>query len=181
MHGTILPDVGELEAWKHCPQCGADLEREEDATKVECRSCGFRHYAHSQVTACAIVADDKGRVLLTRRAGPPFEGRWDLPGGFASEGEHPHDAVRRELEEETGLRVEPRELLGIWMDRYSEDGKDGPATMNLYFTASLAGGTAEPSDDVAELRWARPDEFPPRDELAFHIADVLDAWRKQHA
>jgi NAD+ diphosphatase len=173
--------VAELDEWKHCPRCGTELEREEGGAKVECRACGFRHYAHSQVTACAIVEDAAGRVLLTRRAGPPFAGRWDLPGGFVGEGEHPHDAVKRELREETGLEIDARELLGIWMDRYGESGDDGAATMNLYFTASAAGGQGRPSDDVTELWWARPDVFPPRDELAFHIADVLDAWRNQHA
>jgi ADP-ribose pyrophosphatase YjhB (NUDIX family) len=172
--------VGELETWEHCPRCGEGLDHDEDFTKVECPNCHFRHYAHSQVTACAVVEDDEGRVLLTRRAGPPFEGRWDLPGGFVGEGEHPHDAVRRELREETALEVEPHDLLGIWMDRYSEDGQDGPSTLNLYFTASARGGEGEPSDDVTEIRWARPDELPSTDELAFHIADVLDAWRNEH-
>jgi 8-oxo-dGTP diphosphatase len=132
------------------------------------------------VTVCAVVADDRGRVLLTRRAGPPFDGYWDLPGGFVGEAEHPHDAVKRELREETGLDVEPEELVGIWVDRYAERGEEGPATLNLYFTASARGGEGQPSDDVAELRWARPDEFPPADELAFHIADVLEAWRNKY-
>lgn len=172
--------MGELASWKHCPRCGADLEVEEGGAKAECPRCAFRHYAHSQVTACAIVVDDAGRVLLSRRGAEPFEGRWDLPGGFLGEGEHPHDAVRRELAEETGLEVEPRELVGIWMDRYSED-DSGPATMNLYFTAVAAGGEGTPADDVTELRWARPDELPPPEELAFHIADVLRVWREQHS
>ncbi len=172
--------MGEVGSWKHCPRCGSALEVEEDGTKAECSRCGFRHYAHSQVTACAIVVDGAGRVLLSRRGASPFEGRWDLPGGFVGEGEHPRDAVRRELNEETGLVVEPHELVGIWMDRYSED-DSGPATMNLYFAATKIGGQGEPADDVTELRWAAPDELPPPDEFAFHIADVLRVWRNQHS
>ena len=173
--------MGEVGTWRRCPQCGAELEHDEGEAKVECPQCGFRHYAHSQVTACAIVADDEGRVLLTRRANPPYEGYWDLPGGFVGEAEHPHDAVRRELREETGLDVEPKELIGIWVDRYAERGENGPATMNLYFAASARGGEGEPGDDVAELRWSRPAEFPPPQELAFHIAEVLQTWRNEHA
>jgi 8-oxo-dGTP diphosphatase len=181
VHATILPDVGELETWRHCPRCGAGLEHDEDGAKVECPECEFQHHAHSHATACAVVVDDRGRVLLTRRAGPPYEGYWDLPGGFIGEAEHPHDAVRRELDEETGLAVEPRDLIGVWIDRYAEQGEDGPATMNLYFTATATGGEGEPNDDVAELRWVGRDEFPQGDELAFHIAEVLEAWRQQHA
>lgn len=112
-----------------------------------------------------------------RRAGEVYDGYWDLPGGFLDEGEHPLDAMRRELKEETGLDVEPLDFLGIWMDRYSEDGS-GDATLNLYWTARVAGGEEEAADDVSELRWFEPDALPPRDELAFHIADVLSAWQK---
>jgi 8-oxo-dGTP diphosphatase len=177
-HRRILPEVGELTSWRHCPRCGSDLEISDEGAKAECARCDFRHYASSQVTACAIVVDD-GKVLLARRGGPPFEGRWDLPGGFVAEGEHPLDAVRRELREEAGLEIEPRELVGIWMDHYSED-ESGPSTMNLYFTATSRGGDAKAADDVAELRWTRADDVPPPGELAFHIADVLRVWRDEH-
>jgi len=172
--------VGELASWSHCPQCAADLDVATDQSKAECPDCGFTHYAHSAVTACAVTVDDAGRVLLTRRARPPFEGRWDLPGGFVGEAEHPVEAIKRELREETGLDVEPGVFIGIWMDRYSE-GESGPSTMNLYFEATARGGEGQPADDVAELRWCAPDELPPPERLAFHIADVLRAWRDQHA
>jgi NAD+ diphosphatase len=181
VHATILPDMGELETWRHCPRCTTALEHDGDGTKVDCPACGFSHYAHSQVTACAIVEDERGRVLLTRRGGPPFAGRWDLPGGFVDEGEHPYEAVKRELHEETGLEIEPQRFVGIWMDTYAEPGEDGPATLNLYVTATSHGGEGVATDDVAELRWTAPGELPPRGELAFHIADVLDAWRNEHA
>lgn len=172
--------MGELASWRHCPECGEKLEVTEEGAKAECTSCDFRHYAGPQVTACAVVVDGEGRVLLARRGGPPFEGRWDLPGGFVGEVEHPKDAVKRELREETGLEIEPGDLVGIWMDRYSEDGS-GPSTMNLYFTATSRDGDTQADDDVSELRWTRPDDFPPPDELAFHIADVLRVWRDEHA
>lgn len=116
--------------------------------------------------------------MLTRRAGDPDAGRWDLPGGFVGEGEHPHDALRRELREETGLEVEPRDFVGVWMDTY---GEGGPATLNLYWTAAAADGEATAADDVAEVGWFAPDDLPAPGELAFHIPLVLDAWREQHA
>jgi 8-oxo-dGTP diphosphatase len=147
--------------------------------RAECPECGFRAWASSKPTACAVVVDDDGRVLLARRAGEVFHGYWDLPGGFLDEGEHPLDALRRELREETGLDVEPAEFIGIWMDRYG-DGEDAHATLNLYWTARVLDGEAQPADDVSELAWFPPEEFPPAGELAFHIADVLSAWREQH-
>jgi 8-oxo-dGTP diphosphatase len=126
------------------------------------------------------VVDDDGRVLLARRAVPVFHGYWDLPGGFLDEGEHPLDGLRRELREETGLEVEPSEFLGIWIDRYGDD-EGAHATLNLYWTARVLGGEQEAADDVSELAWFRPNELPPPERLAFHIAEVLATWREQHA
>jgi 8-oxo-dGTP diphosphatase len=129
-------------------------------------------------TASALVEDDAGRLLLARRAVPPGLGLWDVPGGYLEEGEHPLDGLRRELREEAGVEIEPGGLLGIWMDAYG-DADDANATLNLYWRARIASGEPAPADDVAELRWFRPDELPPAAELAFRsTADVLDAWRE---
>ena len=137
-------------------------------------------HASSKPTACALVTDEHGRLLLARRAGEPFAGRWDLPGGFLEEGEHPLDALRRELLEETGLTVEPGEFVGVWMDRYGE-GADAPSTLTLYWTARAGAGEGRAADDVSELRWFAPDELPSGEETAFHVDEVLLAWRQQHA
>jgi ADP-ribose pyrophosphatase YjhB (NUDIX family) len=174
-----LHAVPELSRWRFCPACGAAVTVE-NAARVGCSECGFRAWASSKPTACAVVVDEEGRVLLARRAGAVFHGYWDLPGGFLDEGEHPLDALRRELREETGLDVEPGDFIGIWMDRYGDDA-DARATLNLYWTARVLGGDAKAADDVSELAWFRPDQLPPVGETAFHIADVLDVWRKQHA
>jgi 8-oxo-dGTP diphosphatase len=174
-----LHAVPELSRWKFCPVCGAETEIEE-GRRAECLSCGYRAWASSKPTACAIVTDEQGRVLLARRAGEPFRGYWDLPGGFLEEGEHPLDALRRELREETGLEVEPGEFLGIWMDRYG-DAEDAHATLNLYWSARVLSGEPQAADDVSELAWFSPDELPTAEELAFHIGEALATWREQHA
>jgi 8-oxo-dGTP diphosphatase len=144
---------------------------------VSCPQCGFVGYANSQPTASAVVRADDGSILLARRAGPPDEGKWDLPGGFLEEGEHPLDAVARELREETGLEIEPLELVAVEMDVYGE-AEDAPATLNLYWTARVLSGDPEPADDVGELRWFRPSELPGEHELAFaNVARVLARFR----
>jgi ADP-ribose pyrophosphatase YjhB (NUDIX family) len=172
--------VGDLDGWKHCPVCATPIEPEDG--RVECAECGFVTYAHSTPTASAVVADGEGRVLLSRRANDPAAGRWDLPGGFLDEGEHPVDCLIRELREEAGIGIIDVRFLGIWMDTYVYK-RRVVATLNLYYSARIGKGTPEPADDVAELRWFRPDGVPVG-ELAFgHITEVLSAWsaRNQHS
>jgi ADP-ribose pyrophosphatase YjhB (NUDIX family) len=173
--GRIVAVVGELGEWRFCPRCRAELRHE--GSRVECESCGFVAYASSKPTAGALV-EDRGRVLLARRAHEPFKGNWDIPGGFLEEGEHPLDGLRRELREETGLEIEPLEFLGVWMDRYGGD-STAEATINLYWTARVVSGEPEPADDVSELAWFEPGSFPGSDELAFeNVALVLAAYRR---
>jgi len=176
----ILPDVGELDAWRHCPRCGSALESH-DGSSVECTSCGLSHYASSKPTASGLVLDGEGRILLARRAHEPDAGKWDLPGGFLEEGEDPRDALRRELNEETGLEVEPVAFFDVVVDRYGDD-DEAQHTLNLYWTCHIVAGEPEPADDVAELSWFAPDRLPPRKELAFrNNAEVLSRWRDEHA
>jgi 8-oxo-dGTP diphosphatase len=165
--------VGELSGWRYCPRCASELTGDE--ARLECPACGFVAYASSAPTASALVVDG-GRVLFSRRRYEPFAGRWDLPGGFLQEGEHPLDALRRELTEETGLTVEPERFVGVWIDDYADR-----KTLNLYWTARILFGEPQPADDVTELRWFGPDDVP-AEELAFdHIPEVLSAWRQQNA
>jgi ADP-ribose pyrophosphatase YjhB (NUDIX family) len=173
--------VGFLDGWRFCPRCRSELDPE--ARKVTCRACGFVAYATSAPTACALVVDAAGRLLLARRSSPVFDGYWDIPGGFLGEGEDPLDALRRELREETGLDIEPEEFAGMYTDWYSEggEGEGVVATLNLYWTARVVGGEPRPEDEVSELRWFARDELPPAEQMAFrNVARVVSAWRARH-
>jgi ADP-ribose pyrophosphatase YjhB (NUDIX family) len=169
--------VGELDSWKHCPVCTTPVKSE--GGKVECPECGFLDYANPKPTASALVLDDEGRIMFSRRARDPAAGKFDLPGGFVEEGEHPLECLHRELREEAGISLRDTEFVGIFMDWYSVRERR-VSTLNLYWSARIADGTPAPADDVTELRFFAPDEVP-RDELAFeHLPDVISAWRARN-
>ena len=153
--------MAELESWRHCPRCGAAIEPLDGGARVECSSCGFKHYASSKPTASGLVIDGAGRILLARRAGEPEAGKWDLPGGFLEEGEDPKAALARELAEETSLEVELLEFFDVVVDRYGDD-DEAQHTLNLYWKCGVLSGEPTPADDVAELRWFARDELPAR-------------------
>jgi len=165
-----------LDGWTYCPRCRAGLER--GKRLVSCPACGFEAWAHSVPGVQALVERD-GRILLGRRAYDPGLGRWDLPGGFLEEGEHPLDGLRRELLEETGLEIEPTVFFGAWMQEYA-----GRMVLCLTWLARAVGGGPAAGDDLVELRWFGPDELPRPDELAFEtFVEILSAWRtrQKHA
>jgi ADP-ribose pyrophosphatase YjhB (NUDIX family) len=174
-HGPIVACVVRLVGWKQCPRCAKPLEN--DGATARCHACGFVAHASSEPTACALVLDHGGRVLLARRAFEPERGKWDLPGGFLAEGEEPLDGLRRELREEAGVEIEPLEFVGVWVDRYGDD-EDAIATLNLYWTARIVSGEPAPADDVSELSWFSLDDLPPEEELAFeNVAKALRSRR----
>jgi NAD+ diphosphatase len=169
--------VGRLDGWKRCPRCTASLRHENG--RVECDACGFVEYANSKPTASALVLDDEGRVMLSRRGIDPAAGKWDFPGGFVEEGEHPVECLHRELREEAGIGLRDTEFLGVFMDWY-DTGQATVSTLNLYWTARIADGAPDPRDDVDELRFFALDGIP-ADELAFvHLPDVVSALRRRH-
>jgi len=166
-----------LHGWRFCPRCAGRLDLTEAPGRVACTSCASVFYANSAPCACAIVEDDEGRVLLGRRAVEPYRGFWDTPGGYLNELEDPLDGLRRELLEETGLTIEPKRFLGVWIDTYG-DRPTANATLNLFWVVGIAAGEPVAADDVAELRWFAPDELPAADELAFSLLPtVFAAWR----
>lgn len=167
--------MGRVDSWRYCPRCSTELEHSDG--RVDCPSCGFKAHSYSETTVGALVVDGD-RLLLVRRARDPHGGTWDVPGGFLEEGEAPLDGLRRELEEETGLEIEPGRFVDALLDRYGA-GDDAPTTLNLYWEATVVRGEARAGDDAAELGWFPRDALPADDEIGFpNVRTLLRAWKE---
>jgi 8-oxo-dGTP diphosphatase len=117
-----------------------------------------------------VVLDARGRLLVVRRKFAPFAGQLALPGGFVETNETVEAACRRELAEETGVRVDALRLVGV----YSEPGRDprGPVA-SVAFLARVDAAEATAGDDAAAVAWIDPAEAR---ALAFdHARIVADA------
>jgi ADP-ribose pyrophosphatase YjhB (NUDIX family) len=167
--------MGALDEWRYCPRCGEAIEKRDG--QAVCGTCGFRAYANSVPGVEAVIVDRDGRVLLGRRMIEPALGRWDFPGGFLDENEDPLDGLRREIREETGLEIETRAFVGIYLEPY-----DGRTVLCLTWRAAPSGGVERAGDDLSELHWFERDELPIA-ELAFaHYERALsDALRDEHS
>ena len=103
------------------------------------------------VAVGAVVVARDARVLLVRRARPPLEGSWSLPGGRVEAGETFEHATVREVQEETGLKVCVRESLGV-----VRIARESFCYEIHEFFCSLESPERDPlaGDDAAEVRWA---------------------------
>ncbi len=109
------------------------------------------------VGALIILEDD--RILLVERGNEPLKGYWSLPGGAVETGESLRDGVKREILEETGLIIEPMEVVEIF-ERIMRDA-DGRAEYHyvlIDYLCRVTGGTLGAADDASRVEWtARKD------------------------
>jgi 8-oxo-dGTP diphosphatase len=119
----------------------------------------------------AIIRDEDGRLLLIQRGHDPEAGRWSLPGGRIEPGESDHQALVREMLEETGLTVTPGPLVGA----VERPGPAGTVLDIRDYAATVTGGTVQPGDDAADARWVPPAEVPGW-PLTTGLAETLRSW-----
>ena len=118
-----------------------------------------------------IIEDD--RVLLVKRAHPPIQGQWSIPGGVLEVGELVREAAVREAREETGLIVEPGDLLGVYDRVLRNDEKRVQYHYVLIdFLCRRVGGELLAASDAAEVRWFTREELPAQ-KLAEDTQDVI--------
>jgi mutator protein MutT len=122
-----------------------------------------------------------GKVLLIRRGKEPLHGRWVVPGGTVELGETLEQALVREMQEETGLRVEPLEVLTVF-DRIERDGQRVVYHYVIvdYLCRWLAG-EAQAASDALDVAWAAPADLPGYDLPAKALEVVQDALRRTAA
>ncbi|HXG17220.1 MAG TPA: NUDIX hydrolase [Calidithermus sp.] len=136
---------------RHCLACGTRLTRVrvDGRRRRRCPACGWTFYDNPVPAAVAAIVE-RGRILLARRARPPYAGTWDLPGGFLEAMEEPERALTRELREELGARPRRLRFVAFATDRY---GPGGFPILTLLYRAWLEPGAISTADDVSEARW----------------------------
>lgn len=121
--------------------------------RVRERLQGELGHVTPKVGATAAVFDDEGRVLTMQRP----NGSWCLPGGNADPGECPEETVVRETREETGLKVNPVELIDAY-ELPPGTAYDPHGAVTIVYRCVPASGDLEPSHEARSLEWQYLDE-----------------------
>ncbi|HEV3305209.1 MAG TPA: NUDIX hydrolase [Candidatus Sulfotelmatobacter sp.] len=134
-----------------------------------------REFPEVPLVGVGAIIIEGDRVVLVKRIHPPLQAEWSIPGGVLEVGEMVREAAIREAREETGLNVEPGELLGVY-DRVLRN----PERRVQYhyvlidFLCRRVAGDIAAASDAAEVRWFTQEELP-----GLKLAeDTLDVIRK---
>jgi 8-oxo-dGTP diphosphatase len=104
------------------------------------------------VSVAGIVVRDDDRVLVIRR---DDNGHWEAPGGVLELNESFEDGVRREVLEETGLKVTVERLTGVYKNLFH-------GIVALVYRCRPADGDAHPTAEAREVRWMTREEVHSR-------------------
>jgi ADP-ribose pyrophosphatase YjhB (NUDIX family) len=180
---TELASGGGVPPWlatslNFCTRCGSSLRfgsiPGEDRHRLSCEACGHIAYVNPRLVVTTFPVTDAGEIVLIRRGIEPGLGEWAQPGGFLEVDETVHQAAIRETWEETGLLVEPGEIIGLYTRLEA-------AVVTIAFEARIVGGTAAPTPEATEIQAYAPEAIP-WPELAFRttmwaLRDWIDRRR----
>ena len=119
-----------------------------------------REYPRSPIASVAACVLRGGRILVAKRANPPSQGRWSVPGGVVELGETIQDAAKREINEECGIEIEAGEVFNVEnLIVPDEKGLIQFHYVVAYLLARYVSGEARPASDALEVRWATQEEL----------------------
>ena len=159
---TDVPSGRGVPSWiadslNFCSRCGAPLVfgaiPGEDRERLACQNCGHIVYVNPRLVVTTFPITEAGEIVLIRRGIEPGKGQWAQPGGFLEVDETVHQAAIRETYEETGLLVEPGEIIGLYTRLEA-------SVVTIAFEARIVGGTAAPTPEALEVVSFAPDRVP---------------------
>ncbi|MCP8304202.1 MAG: NUDIX hydrolase [archaeon] len=119
-----------------------------------------REYPEYPMVGVGALIKKDGSVLLVKREHEPGKGRWSLPGGLVNLGETMMEAVKREVEEEVGLKVKVVGLIDVFDSIvYDDEGRVRFHYVIIGFEVSLIGGEVRGSEEASQVDWFKAEEL----------------------
>ena len=164
---------------KFCPRCGSAHFPTTGSRSFKCEDCSFNYYVNSSAAVAILLFNEKGELLLTRRAVEPHQGKLDLPGGFVDPMESAEQAAVREIQEELGIFVHTLKYFGTFPNEYIFSGYS-VFTLDLAFlakTESLYEMTA--MDDVASFEFHKPQDVDLEELPSISMKKIIKELNKR--
>ena len=143
-----------------------------------------REYPSAPLVGVGAVVVHEGRVLLVQRGQAPLKGHWTLPGGVLELGETLAQGVKRELLEETGMVVEPVELIELLDRIHRIDSRIQFHYVIADYLCRVTGGALQAASDADAVRWVERSEWNSHSALVLDPITVLvieKGWQRAQA
>ena len=110
------------------------------------------------LATAAIVRNQDDKILLVQEGKEHIKGLWDFPGGKLEEGESPKEGVKREVLEETGRIIEPKELKAVYFEESARTGED--VVVFVYSSKVIGKGKKNPDtkNEILDTQFYTVDE-----------------------
>jgi len=135
-------------------------------------------HPHQPSVGVGAVLIHEGRVLLIRRGKEPLRGRWTVPGGTVELGETLEQALVREVEEETGLQVRPRESLLVFDRILRAEGRVSYHYVIIDYLCDYESGSPRAGSDAEDVALATPEDLGSYDLPDKTLEVVLQGFRR---
>ena len=169
-----MMDREEKPAFTFCPKCGASEFITRDLGRsFKCRKCKFHYYINNSAAVACLIINDKGQLLLTRRAVEPGKGMLDLPGGFVEPMESAEDAVVREIKEELNIHITKKTYLVSFPNLYPYSDFTVPTVDLAYVCEAATMDTLKPGDDVASIEFFLPENIDFRELCSQSMKQII--------
>jgi len=161
----------------YCPYCGEDLSSRKIEAKERkfCEACDRVIWRNAEPVSAVIVERDD-QILFVKRGIELGKGKWSLPAGFLEYEERPDQGAVRELEEETGLKVDPDDmefLEALNMERFP-----GQRLLPTMYKINYQDveGKLEAGEDAVEASFWTLEELrkDKEEELRSHFVEVIE-------
>ncbi len=158
---------------KYCPRCGSAQFPATSHRSFKCRDCSFNYFVNSSAAVAVLLFNEKGEILLTRRAVEPHLGKLDLPGGFIDPGESGEEAAIREVQEELGIQIHSLQYFGSFPNEYVFSGFT-VFTIDLAFLAMTENlHQMIAADDVASFEFRKPQDVDPEEMPSISMYNII--------
>jgi len=155
----------------YCPYCGSPVEGVDSPTVVgvvdtptvyRCDDCDDYVFYNPTPGGSAIVVDGDALLLVEDFRDP---GEWKLPSGRVELGESPREGVARELEEETGLAVDPEDLRYVCDEAGEPVPEQYMVGIDYAVPRAATTGTVQAASDATDAQFFTPTEFAASDQV----------------